>query len=323
MVLNLDKCIGCHTCSVTCKNVWTGREGMEYAWFNNVETKPGIGYPKNWEDQQEWQGGWVRDVNGKIRPRLGGKMGVISKIFANPVIPQIDDYYEPFTFDYQHLHNAPESKHQPTARPRSLIDGKRMDKVIWGPNWEELLGGEFEKRARDRNFDNIQKEMYGQFENTFMMYLPRLCEHCLNPSCVATCPSGAIYKREEDGIVLIDQDKCRGWRLCISGCPYKKSTLTGRAASLRNAYFAIRVLNPASRPFARKPASGASVILAFCSTTPTGLKKRPVPNTRRICMNVSVMCFSIRTIRRSSKRRLNRASRKTSSTLPNGRRCTK
>ncbi len=67
----------------------------------------------------------------------------------------------------------------------------------------------------------MQKEMYGQFENTFMMYLPRLCEHCLNPSCVATCPSGAIYKREEDGIVLIDQDKCRGWRMCISGCPYK------------------------------------------------------------------------------------------------------
>ena len=63
--------------------------------------------------------------------------------------------------------------------------------------------------------------MYGQFENTFMMYLPRLCEHCLNPSCVATYPSGAIYKREEDGIVLIDRDKCRGWRLCISGCPYK------------------------------------------------------------------------------------------------------
>ena len=46
MVLNLDKCIGCHTCSVTCKNVWTNREGMEYAWFNNVETKPGIGYPE-------------------------------------------------------------------------------------------------------------------------------------------------------------------------------------------------------------------------------------------------------------------------------------
>jgi NAD-dependent dihydropyrimidine dehydrogenase PreA subunit len=47
MVLNLDKCIGCHTCSITCKNVWTSREGVEYAWFNNVETKPGIGYPRN------------------------------------------------------------------------------------------------------------------------------------------------------------------------------------------------------------------------------------------------------------------------------------
>ena len=53
MVLNLDKCIGCHTCSVTCKNVWTSREGMEYAWFNNVETKPGIGYPKEWENQDK------------------------------------------------------------------------------------------------------------------------------------------------------------------------------------------------------------------------------------------------------------------------------
>ncbi|XNM59096.1 hypothetical protein ACLK1S_09220 [Escherichia coli] len=52
---------------------------------------------------------------------------------------QIDDYYEPFTFDYEHLHSAPKGKHIPTARPRSLIDGKRMDKVIRLGNWEELL----------------------------------------------------------------------------------------------------------------------------------------------------------------------------------------
>jgi nitrate reductase beta subunit len=90
------------------------------------------------------------------------------------VLPAIDDYYEPFTYDYQHLHNAPEGKYLPTARPRSLISGERMDKINWGPNWEELLGGEFEKRARDRNFEAMQKEMYGQFENTFMMYL-RAC----------------------------------------------------------------------------------------------------------------------------------------------------
>ncbi|STT03752.1 cryptic nitrate reductase 2 subunit beta [Klebsiella pneumoniae] len=84
MVLNLDKCIGCHTCSVTCKNVWSSREGMEYAWFNNVETKPGIGYPKNWEDQDQWQGGWIRGISGKLTPRLGNRVSVLSKIFRQP-----------------------------------------------------------------------------------------------------------------------------------------------------------------------------------------------------------------------------------------------
>ena len=222
MVLNLDKCIGCHTCSVTCKNVWTSRDGVEYAWFNNVETKPGIGYPKDWENQKKWKGGWVRQANGKLVPRLGGKFRVLAKIFMNPDLPEIDDYYEPFTFDYGHLQTAPESPAAPTARPRSLISGERMEKIEWGPNWEEILGGEFAKRSQDQNFEAVEKEIYGQFENTFMMYLPRLCEHCLNPACVAACPSGSIYKREEDGIVLIDQDKCRGWRMCVSACPYKK-----------------------------------------------------------------------------------------------------
>ena len=222
MVLNLDKCIGCHTCSVTCKNVWTTREGVEYAWFNNVETKPGVGFPHNWEDQKQWNGGWERKSNGKLQLKMGSKLKILSKIFANPDLPQIDDYYEPFTFDYEHLQNAPLSKAAPVARPRSLITGERMEKIEGGPNWEEILGTEFSKRSKDTNFEEVQKEMYGQFENTFMMYLPRLCEHCLNPACVAACPAGSIYKREEDGVVLIDQDKCRGWRMCVSACPYKK-----------------------------------------------------------------------------------------------------
>ena len=143
MVLNLDKCIGCHTCSVTCKNVWTSRPGMEYAWFNNVETKPGIGYPKEWENQDKWNGGWVRKADGSIEPRQGARWKLLMRIFANPNLPQIDDYYEPFTFDYDHLQSAPEMKAAPTARPRSLITGQRMEKIEWGPNWEEILGGEF------------------------------------------------------------------------------------------------------------------------------------------------------------------------------------
>jgi nitrate reductase beta subunit len=202
--------------------VWTSRDGVEYAWFNNVETKPGIGYPKEWENQNKWNGGWVRRADGKLEPRQGGKLKILANIFANPNLPAIDEYYEPFTYDYEHLQNAPRMQTPPTARPVSVLTGKKMDKIEWGPNWEDDLGGEFAQRAKDALFEGIQKEMYSTFENTFMMYLPRLCEHCLNPTCVASCPSGSIYKREDDGIVLIDQDKCRGWRMCISGCPYKK-----------------------------------------------------------------------------------------------------
>ena len=247
MVLNLDKCIGCHTCSVTCKNVWTSRDGVEYAWFNNVETKPGTGYPTDWENQDRWNGGWTRTKSGKLQPKQGAKWRILANIFANPDLPEIDDYYEPFDFDYDHLKSAPEGKAFPTARPRSKISGERMQKIEKGPNWEEILGGEFEKRSQDYNFEGIQKQIYGEYENTFMMYLPRLCEHCLNPACAASCPSGAIYKREEDGIVLIDQEKCRGWRMCVSGCPYKKvyyNWSTGKSEKCTLCYPRIESGNP-------------------------------------------------------------------------------
>ncbi|MGD9489026.1 MAG: nitrate reductase subunit beta [Calditrichaceae bacterium] len=222
MVLNLDKCIGCHTCSVTCKNVWTSRPGVEYAWFNNVETKPGTGYPSDWENQDHYKGGWELKKD-TLKPRMGNKAGIMKGIFANPHLPKIDDYYEPFTFNYSILHKQAKFVTPPSARPYSMITGKRMEKIEKGPNWEDNLGGEFSKRGNDKNFANMQKEMLGEFENAFMLYLPRLCEHCLNPTCVAACPSGAIYKRDEDGIVLIDQDRCRGWRECVTACPYKKT----------------------------------------------------------------------------------------------------
>ena len=76
MVMNLDKCIGCHTCSVTCKQTWTNRTGTEYMWFNNVETRPGVGYPHTWEDQDTWHGGWRRTKGGRLVPRSLGDLGV-------------------------------------------------------------------------------------------------------------------------------------------------------------------------------------------------------------------------------------------------------
>lgn len=221
MVLNLDKCIGCHTCSVTCKNVWTNRPGTEYVWFNNVECQPGEGYPKQWANQKKWKGGWELK-NERLRLARGGKLELLSGIFANPKLPGIDDYYEPFTFDYQNLQKTPRVKTAPTARPISYITGEKMEKVSGSAAWEDNLGGVNVNTVKDVNLENVQREIFAEYKNTFMFYVPRLCEHCLNPACVASCPSGSIYKREEDGIVLVDQNKCKGWRMCMSGCPYKK-----------------------------------------------------------------------------------------------------
>lgn len=57
----------------------------------------------------------------------------------------------------------------------------------------------------------------------WMFYLQRICNHCTYPACLASCPRKSIYKRAEDGIVLIDQKRCRGYQECVKGCPYKKS----------------------------------------------------------------------------------------------------
>ena len=73
----------------------------------------------------------------------------------------------------------------------------------WGPNWDEDQGA-------------------GEFPNAYYFYLPRICNHCTRPACVEACPSGAMYKREEDGIVLRDEDVCKGSRKCMQACPYKK-----------------------------------------------------------------------------------------------------
>jgi nitrate reductase beta subunit len=194
---------------------------MEYVWFNNVETKPSTGYPKQWEDQDRWKGGW-QVKNGKLQLKRGPRSWLLAGIFSNGLLPTIDEYYEPYTFDYQKLQKAPLMKTAPTAQPVSYITGEVMDKIEGSAAWEDDLGGVDVEAVEDINLKGVQREIYAQYANTFMFYLPRLCNHCLNPGCVASCPSGSIYKREEDGIVLVDQDKCRGWRMCMTGCPYKK-----------------------------------------------------------------------------------------------------
>jgi len=140
-------------------------------YWNNVETYPGSGYPRNW---QNLGGGF--DANGDLQ---------------KGVIPNIKkDYGTPWNYNHADLHKGVQFK--PDTHP------------TWGPNWDEDEGaGVFPK-------DN------------YFFYIPRICNHCDNPGCLASCPRDAIFKRDSDGVVLIDQQRCQGYRYCIAGCPYKK-----------------------------------------------------------------------------------------------------
>ena len=175
MVMDLNKCIGCQTCTVACKTQWTNRNGREYMYWNNVETYPGTGYPKNW---MELGGGF--DAAGDLQP------GVIPNLEA--------DYGVPWDYNYESLMGgqADSNTFHPHISP------------TWGPNWDEDQGA-------------------GAFpQDNYFFYLPRICNHCTNPGCLSACPRDAIFKREEDGVVLVDLDRCQGYRHCIAGCPYKK-----------------------------------------------------------------------------------------------------
>ncbi len=171
-VFDLNKCIGCHTCTMACKQLWTNHDGREYMYWNNVESRPGKGYPKNWEEK----GG-------------GFKNGVLQK---DGKAPPLADYGATWEYNFAEV----------------LLEGKgeyvKPDtKPTWGPNWEEDQGA-------------------GEFPNNYYFYLPRICNHCSNPACLAGCPRKAIYKRPEDGLVVIDQERCRGYQYCVQACPYGK-----------------------------------------------------------------------------------------------------
>ena len=191
MVFHLDKCIGCHTCSVACKNLWTDRKGAEYMWWNNVETKPGTGYPVLWEDQQKYRGGWEKK-GGRLRLKLQGRPAALANIFYNPRLPSIDDYYEPWTYRYSDLFDAPPGDDQPAARPVSLLTGKPVE-ISGGPNWDDDLGGSKLYAKNDPHLKGVPEEeqrLLHEVERNVFFYIPRICNHCLNPGCVGACPQG-------------------------------------------------------------------------------------------------------------------------------------
>ena len=131
--------------------------------------------------------GWLAGQERKAAAKRGPRSWLLAGIFSNGLLPTIDEYYEPYTFDYQKLQKAPLMKTAPTAQPVSYITGEVMDKIEGSAAWEDDLGGVDVEAVEDINLKGVSREIYAQYANTFMFYLPRLCNHCLNPGCVASC----------------------------------------------------------------------------------------------------------------------------------------
>ena len=88
--------------------------------------------------------------------------------------------------------------------------------VIACKDWNDIPAGP----ANWRRVKVIEK---GKYPDLFVAFLSTSCYHCAQPSCVSACPAGAISKRAEDGIVVIDQDSCLGHDncdMCLQACPY-------------------------------------------------------------------------------------------------------
>jgi ethylbenzene hydroxylase subunit beta/complex iron-sulfur molybdoenzyme family reductase subunit beta len=178
LVFDLNKCMGCQTCSIACKMLWTrdddGAEGTDYMWWCSVNTMPGRGYPRDWEKM----GGGYR--NGQPHPGIR---------------PAREDYGGGWDFNHEEVYYS--------GRGPAVHLAPRGPEPDWGPNWDEDQGA-------------------GEWPNSYFFYLPRICNHCSRPVCLETCPEGALIKRDEDGLVLRDEDRCRGQQRCVEACPYKK-----------------------------------------------------------------------------------------------------
>jgi len=194
-VFNINRCIACQTCTMACKSTWTFSEGQEYMWWNNVETKPYGGYPHNWDVrllellEQANPGGQVWDAAARTTSAPYGVFGGMTVFEAA----------------------ARQGK-------ENAVGYAPTDAEWVAPNLGEdtAVGPPGQRGALNATGSRLPEHA------PWFFYLQRICNHCSYPACLAACPRNAIYKRPEDGIVLIDQRRCRGYRKCVEACPYKK-----------------------------------------------------------------------------------------------------
>jgi nitrate reductase / nitrite oxidoreductase, beta subunit len=200
-VFNINRCIACQTCTMACKSTWTFSKGQEYMWWNNVETKPYGGYPQFWDTK-------LLEMLDAAHRKTGREAA------WDP--GQGDDTRRPYGV-YQGM-TIFEAARAADKRAEVALGYEPTDAEWRFPNiYEDTATGSQDLRQSL----NLKAAALPE-HHTWFFYLQRLCNHCSYPACLAACPRRAIYKRPEDGIVLIDQKRCRGYRKCVAQCPYKK-----------------------------------------------------------------------------------------------------
>ena len=188
-IFNINRCIACQTCTMACKSTWTFSEGQEDMWWNNVETKPYGGYPQHWDVK-------ILDLLEQANP--GGQTWGGS--------PSKEAPYG--------VYNGKTIFEAAAGSGQTAVGYIPSDQEWTAPNIHE---------DSPMNGRPLSEGAELPEHKTWFFYLQRICNHCATPACLSACPRNAIYKRPEDGIVLIDQERCRGYRKCVEQCPYKKS----------------------------------------------------------------------------------------------------
>ena len=203
-VFNINRCIACQSCTMACKSTWTFSKGQEHMWWANVETKPYGGYPQSWDMK-------ILKMLHEADPEGQQWEGSLSSQRFGP-------YGE---FDGKTIFEAAETALEPES---SRVLGYLPTDQEWNsPNiYEDNPLG---RKGVRNHLDPAGEQL--PVHNTWFFYLARICNHCSYPACLAACPRQAIYKRPEDGIVLLDQSECRGYRKCVEACPYKKTMYRG------------------------------------------------------------------------------------------------